>query len=40
VTIATAKHTADVGGVTYYFCCAGCRTRFLEQPGRFVPQAS
>jgi xanthine dehydrogenase accessory factor len=40
VTIATARHTAEVGGITYYFCCAGCRTRFLEQPGRFVPQTS
>ena len=40
VAIATAKHTAEVDGVTYYFCCAGCRTRFLKQPGDFVAHAS
>jgi Cu+-exporting ATPase len=31
VTIAGARHTAEVRGVAYYFCCAGCRTRFLEK---------
>jgi xanthine dehydrogenase accessory factor len=40
VTIATAKHTAEVGGIAYYFCCAGCRTRFLEQPGASRPLES
>ena len=30
VAIATARHKADVQGVTYYFCCAGCRTKFLQ----------
>ena len=29
VDVATAKHTAEVGGETYYFCCGGCRERFL-----------
>ncbi|HZN97937.1 MAG TPA: XdhC family protein [Gemmatimonadales bacterium] len=29
VEIATAKYKADVGGETYYFCCGGCRERFL-----------
>jgi xanthine dehydrogenase accessory factor len=32
VEIATARHTADYEGHTYYFCCGGCRTRFLAQP--------
>ena len=36
VRIATARHTADVGGVTYYFCCAGCKSRFVKQPHEFV----
>jgi xanthine dehydrogenase accessory factor len=36
VAIATAAHTAEVGGQTYYFCCGGCRTRFLAAPDRFV----
>jgi xanthine dehydrogenase accessory factor len=35
VTIAGARHTAEVGGVQYYFCCAGCRTRFLSEPARY-----
>ena len=32
VTIASARHTANVDGVLYYFCCATCRTRFLQDP--------
>lgn len=31
VTIARARHSAEVKGVNYYFCCAGCRTKFLER---------
>ena len=30
VTVATARHTAEVGGTTYYFCCGGCRAAFLR----------
>jgi xanthine dehydrogenase accessory factor len=33
VQVATARHKAEVAGVTYYFCCAGCRTRFLQTKG-------
>jgi len=29
VAIASARHTAEVKGVAYYFCCAGCRAKFL-----------
>ena len=29
VAVASARHLAEVKGVTYYFCCAGCRTKFL-----------
>jgi Cu+-exporting ATPase len=29
---ASAQHRADYDGDTYYFCCAGCRTKFLEAP--------
>ena len=32
----TAKHRADADGTTYYFCCAQCRTRFVEDPARFL----
>ncbi|MGE5246098.1 MAG: XdhC family protein [Betaproteobacteria bacterium] len=35
VDVATARHSAEVGGVTYYFCCAGCRARFLKDPSQF-----
>jgi YHS domain-containing protein len=36
VKVATARHTAEVDGVVYYFCCANCRARFLKQPQDFL----
>jgi xanthine dehydrogenase accessory factor len=36
VEIAGARHTADIGGMTYYFCCAQCRATFLKDPAPFV----
>ncbi len=36
VTVAGARHTAEVGGTKYYFCCAGCRTKFLAEPARYA----
>jgi xanthine dehydrogenase accessory factor len=35
VEIATARHRAEVGGVAYYFCCAGCESRFVKEPDAF-----
>ncbi len=32
----TAKHTAQHGGRTYYFCAAGCRTKFVADPARYL----
>lgn len=32
VDVASARLKAEVGGVVYYFCCAGCRTTFLKDP--------
>jgi xanthine dehydrogenase accessory factor len=32
VTIASARHRAEVEGVAYYFCCASCRAKFLKDP--------
>src|ERR1700730_8215773 len=32
---ASAKHKADLGGHSYYFCSQGCRTKFIADPGRF-----
>ena len=31
VAVAGARHSAEFEGKTYYFCCAGCRTRFLQK---------
>ncbi|WP_238858327.1 heavy metal translocating P-type ATPase [Faunimonas pinastri] len=33
---ATAKHSAEHDGATYYFCAAGCRTKFLADPARYL----
>jgi len=32
----TAKHRADHEGRPYYFCCAGCRTKFVNDPQRYL----
>jgi xanthine dehydrogenase accessory factor len=31
VALASARHSAEVRGTTYYFCCAGCRSKFLQR---------
>lgn len=36
VTVAGAKHVAEAGGKSYYFCCGGCRTKFLSDPSRYA----
>ena len=36
VEVATTRHRADHAGRTYYFCCGGCRQRFLAAPDRYV----
>jgi len=33
---ASAATRADYAGRTYYFCCAGCRDKFLADPARYV----
>jgi Cu+-exporting ATPase len=33
---ATAKHRHDHGGQTYYFCSAGCRTKFAADPAKYL----
>jgi xanthine dehydrogenase accessory factor len=40
VAVAGARHTAEVLGTAYYFCCAGCRTKFLAEPARFLGAGS
>ncbi|MBB3769654.1 Cu+-exporting ATPase [Angulomicrobium tetraedrale] len=32
----TAQHRAEHGGRTYYFCCNGCRTKFVANPGAYL----
>ncbi len=39
VVVAGARHVAEVGGRTWYFCCGGCRDRFLATPEKFTTQA-
>jgi xanthine dehydrogenase accessory factor len=36
VEIASARHTAEHAGRTFYFCCGGCRQRFLAEPERYI----
>jgi xanthine dehydrogenase accessory factor len=40
VNIATARHNADFDGVTYYFCCASCKSRFLKQPHDYLTHSA
>ena len=32
----TAKHRAEHRGHTYYFCSAGCRTKFVDDPQKYL----
>ena len=36
VEIAGARHTAEHAGRSFYFCCGGCRERFLAEPERYL----
>ncbi|HYS13729.1 MAG TPA: XdhC family protein [Burkholderiaceae bacterium] len=35
VAVAGARHTAEIDGRTFYFCCDGCRTLFLADPALY-----
>ncbi|MEE8168310.1 MAG: YHS domain-containing protein [Candidatus Hydrothermarchaeales archaeon] len=37
---ATAEHTSEHEGQTYYFCAAGCKTSFEENPEKFLKGAA
>jgi len=39
VAVATARHTAEHKGRPYYFCCGGCREKFLREADRFAAAA-
>ncbi len=34
----SAKHVFEHEGVTYYFCCAGCWTKFQSDPAKYLAQ--
>ena len=36
VAVAPASHQAEVGGTTWYFCCAHCRGQFLAEPQKYA----
>ncbi len=40
VIIAKARHTAEHAGRTWYFCCGGCREKFLTDPGRYAMEGA
>ena len=37
---ATSQHRFDHAGTTYYFCCAGCRTKFAADPDGILAKAA
>ena len=38
VDVATARHTAEVDGSVYYFCCPHCRASFVKDPQQYLSQ--
>ena len=38
IAVIASEHTAVHQGARYFFCSAGCRTRFESEPGRFAAQ--
>ena len=32
----SAKHKAEHGGTTYYFCSTGCHDKFVAEPSRLL----
>jgi xanthine dehydrogenase accessory factor len=40
VEIETARHTAEVGGTRYYFCCAHCQSAFVKDPAAYLTRAN
>jgi Cu+-exporting ATPase len=37
---ATAKQQADYQGKTYYFCCGGCKAKFVASPDQYLKAAA
>ncbi len=39
VDVATAEHSSEYRGQSFYFCCAGCRHAFDKEPERYIAAA-
>ena len=39
VSVVGAAHRAEFGGRSFYFCCAGCRERFVKDPEPYASRA-
>lgn len=39
VNVSRAKHIAEHAGKSYYFCCGGCKEKFLATPERYLAAA-
>lgn len=40
VEVASARHVDEHGGTRYYFCCAGCRRTFEQEPEKYAFRVS
>jgi xanthine dehydrogenase accessory factor len=40
VEVAAAGHVVEHGGILYYFCCAGCRRAFEQEPEKYAAWVS
>lgn len=40
VQTAQAKHTSEYQGKRFYFCCAGCKQKFDQQPDKYASAAT
>jgi xanthine dehydrogenase accessory factor len=40
VEVASARHVVEHGGTLYYFCCAGCRGVFEQEPEKYAARVS
>ena len=40
VEVASARHVVEHGGTRYYFCCAGCRRAFEQEPEKYAARVS
>ncbi|MDH3286619.1 MAG: heavy metal translocating P-type ATPase [Betaproteobacteria bacterium] len=39
VDLQSARASTDHGGVTYYFCCQGCLTKFQADPAKYLQES-